>query len=164
MTQITVPSMSDTTPTANRPALLAQLHRLPRLLNTELNLLDEVVAAKNGLIMTDLRAVLILMRQGSVPVGELAGPLGLTYGSVTGLVDRLERAGFARRVADPHDRRKVVVKGNEAKLEPIRSVYDAMDARLDDLLSECSTEQLQFLVAHYQASIKFATEQIARAQ
>lgn len=42
--------------------------------------------------------------------GELAVEVGLTSGAVTGVVDRLERAGFARRVPDPADRRRVKVE------------------------------------------------------
>ncbi len=42
--------------------------------------------------------------------GELAVATGLTTGAITGVIDRLEQAGFARRGRDADDRRKVMVK------------------------------------------------------
>jgi DNA-binding MarR family transcriptional regulator len=47
---------------------------------------------------------------GGLTAGELAAAVGLASGAVTGVVDRLERAGFARRVPDPADRRRVKVE------------------------------------------------------
>jgi Transcriptional regulators len=44
-----------------------------------------------------------------VTAGQLAEHLHVTTGAITGLIDRLERSGFARRQADPGDRRRVVV-------------------------------------------------------
>ena len=41
---------------------------------------------------------------------ELAAEAGLTTGAVTAVIDRLERAGYARRVRDDEDRRRVKVE------------------------------------------------------
>jgi DNA-binding MarR family transcriptional regulator len=41
--------------------------------------------------------------------GQLAKATSLTTGAITGIVDRLEKACWARRAADPHDRRRVIV-------------------------------------------------------
>jgi DNA-binding MarR family transcriptional regulator len=45
-----------------------------------------------------------------VTAGTIGEHTGLTTGAVTGLMDRLEKAGYVRRERDPHDRRKVVVQ------------------------------------------------------
>jgi hypothetical protein len=47
---------------------------------------------------------------GPVTAGTLAEAKGLTSGAITGVIDRLERSGFARREPDPGDRRKVLVR------------------------------------------------------
>jgi DNA-binding MarR family transcriptional regulator len=70
-----------------------------------------------GLNPSDLGCLCLLLLHGPIPAGRLAELTGLTSGAVTGVIDRLERAGFAQRVLDPSDRRKVIVKPDEAKVE-----------------------------------------------
>jgi DNA-binding MarR family transcriptional regulator len=70
-----------------------------------------------GLNPSDLGCLCLLLMHGPVPAGRLAELTGLTTGAVTGVIDRLERTGFAQRVLDPSDRRKVIVKPDEAKVE-----------------------------------------------
>jgi DNA-binding MarR family transcriptional regulator len=68
---------------------------------------DNLAAERLGLNRTDLHCINIIENSGGLTAGELAKEAGLTTGAVTGVVDRLERAGFARRVSDPTDRRRV---------------------------------------------------------
>src|SRR5215831_6041146 len=75
------------------------------------------VAEAVGLNPSDLGCLCLLLLHGPSPAGRLAELTGLTTGAVTGVIDRLERAGFARRALDPSDRRKVIVKPDEAKVE-----------------------------------------------
>src|SRR5262252_10525603 len=70
-----------------------------------------------GLNPSDLGCLCLLLLHGPIPAGRLAELTGLTTGAITGVIDRLERAGFASRVIDPSDRRKVIVKPDEAKVE-----------------------------------------------
>jgi DNA-binding MarR family transcriptional regulator len=51
----------------------------------------------------------LLQLHGPATPGWLAEMTGLSTGAVTGMVDRLERAGYATRAQDPHDRRRVIV-------------------------------------------------------
>jgi DNA-binding MarR family transcriptional regulator len=75
------------------------------------------VAQAVGLNPSDLGCLCLLLLHGPSPAGRLAELTGLTTGAVTGVIDRLERAGFAQRALDPSDRRKVIVKPDEAKVE-----------------------------------------------
>src|SRR6188508_1484869 len=70
----------------------------------------ERVAQQLGLAPTDVDVVRRLAIEGSMTVGRIGEVTGLTTGATTRLVDRLEQAGFVRRVADPADRRRVVVE------------------------------------------------------
>jgi len=70
-----------------------------------------------GLNPSDLGCLCLLLLHGPIPAGRIAELTGLTTGAITGVIDRLERAGFASRVIDPSDRRKVIVKPDEAKVE-----------------------------------------------
>src|SRR4051812_33751009 len=58
---------------------------------------------------TEITALAYLRQSGELTPRELAAMLGLTSGSMTGLVDRLEAAGYAARRPHPEDRRSVLV-------------------------------------------------------
>jgi DNA-binding MarR family transcriptional regulator len=71
---------------------------------------DNLAAERLGVNRTDLHAINTIENSGALTAGELAAATGLTTGAVTGVIDRLERAGYARRVPDPADRRRVKVE------------------------------------------------------
>ncbi|MBY8847534.1 MarR family transcriptional regulator [Saccharothrix longispora] len=77
------------------------------------------LAERLGLSQTDEKCLdLALRAEGPVTAGRIAELSGLSTGAVTGVIDRLEHAGYVRRVRDPHDRRKVLVEvtlGEEAR-------------------------------------------------
>ena len=66
---------------------------------------DSAVAEALGLNRTDMRCLDVIQREGAVTAGHLAEATGLTTGAMTVALDRLERAGYARRVRDSRDRR-----------------------------------------------------------
>jgi|SRR5438270_2228152 len=70
-----------------------------------------------GINSTDLGALCLLLRRGPTPAGQLAELTGVTTGAVTGVVDRLEKAGFVRREAHPTDRRKVIVTPDATRVQ-----------------------------------------------
>ncbi|HEY5941282.1 MAG TPA: MarR family transcriptional regulator [Solirubrobacterales bacterium] len=71
---------------------------------------ENLAAERLGVNRNDLHCLNAIENAGGLTAGELAAAVGLTSGAVTGVVDRLERAGFARRVADPDDRRRVKIE------------------------------------------------------
>jgi DNA-binding MarR family transcriptional regulator len=71
---------------------------------------DNRAAEALGVNRTDLHCLNIVENRGGVTAGALAVEAGLTTGAVTGVVDRLEHAGYARRVPDPVDRRRVKIE------------------------------------------------------
>ncbi|MGI5493533.1 MarR family winged helix-turn-helix transcriptional regulator [Microtetraspora malaysiensis] len=85
-----------------------------------------------GLGATDLYALNILGLGGSMTPGELGRRTGLTTGPTTRLIDRLEQAGYVRRVPDPGDRRKIIVElvaqptGLDEALAPARQKIGAI--------------------------------------
>jgi DNA-binding MarR family transcriptional regulator len=81
-------------------------------------LFSNVAATESvGLNSTDLGSLCLLLLYGPSPAGRLAELTGLTTGAVTGVVDRLERAGFVRREMDPGDRRRVIVAPDAGRVE-----------------------------------------------
>jgi DNA-binding MarR family transcriptional regulator len=96
--------------TPPRAQLLQTLSDEARQFSTATVMLHAAIAERLGLNITDHKAADLLIRQGPMTAGEMAGLTGLTTGAVTGIIDRLEAAGFARRERDPDDRRRVIVR------------------------------------------------------
>lgn len=72
-------------------------------------------AEQRGLTLDDLQAVDVLGQEDGVCASDLAEACGLTRGAVTGLLDRLERAGVARRRRDEDDGRRLVIQATEPR-------------------------------------------------
>jgi DNA-binding MarR family transcriptional regulator len=72
----------------------------------------------------------------------------LTTGAVTGIIDRLEEAGYVRRTDDPKDRRRTIVEPiRNKKLErKIESIFIPLHERMRKLLSSYSDSELAFLL------------------
>src|ERR1700743_519707 len=77
--------------------------------------------------------------------GRIAELSGLSTGAVTGVIDRLERAGYVRRVRDPHDRRKVLVEVSRGSLARYGNAYDGLTSALDSALVGYTDETLDAL-------------------
>jgi DNA-binding MarR family transcriptional regulator len=80
-----------------------------------MQLLGAASAERIGINVTDLNCLNILALTGSMTAGDLARETGLTTASITGVLDRLEEAGFVRRERDPGDRRRVIVRLDAAR-------------------------------------------------
>jgi DNA-binding MarR family transcriptional regulator len=72
--------------------------------------MDAAIADLLGVNRTDILCLDILARLGTVTAGRLAEESHLTTGAITAVIDRLERAGYVRRLPDPSDRRRVLVE------------------------------------------------------
>jgi DNA-binding MarR family transcriptional regulator len=107
---------------------------------------DQAVAHALGVNRTDMRCLDILEREGPVPAGRLAEATGLTSGAITTVLDRLERGGFARRVADPGDRRRVLVELAPAMREGAENFYAAHMAQAERLYQRYTREQIELLL------------------
>ena len=89
-------------------------------------MLHQAVADRFGLNATDHKCLNFLIKSGPVTAGRLGELTGLTTGAVTGIIDRLEQAGFVRREKDPNDRRRVVVKPVPDKIEQFDKLFEAL--------------------------------------
>lgn len=94
---------------AERDRLLEALGTEMQKLVAEVVLFNQAVADRLGMNPTDLQCLNMLSETGPVAAGRLAEETGLTTGAVTGVIDRLERAGYAWRERDPKDKRRVIV-------------------------------------------------------
>ena len=83
----------------------------------------ERVAQRLGLAPSDVDVLRRLAVEGSMTVGRIGEVTGLTTGATTRLVDRLEQSGFVRRVADPADRRRVVVEAAGDRASAVAAAF-----------------------------------------
>jgi DNA-binding MarR family transcriptional regulator len=109
---------------------------------------DKLAAARLGLSIGDLQCINIVESRRGVTAGELAVESGLTTGAVTAVIDRLERAGYARRVRDERDRRKVIVEVTPAFYAAARDIWGPVAADWQAALAErFSADELATIVA-----------------
>jgi DNA-binding MarR family transcriptional regulator len=87
---------------------------------------SQAVAHRLGINSTDLECLDHIVLRGPLTAGALAEATGLTTGAITGVIDRLERVGFARRKRDPEDRRKVSVSADPVVFERVAPLFEPM--------------------------------------
>jgi len=102
-----------------------------------------VVAAKQGLSAVEEKSLDVLQRFGPLTAGELSEKSGLAPPSVTGLVDRLEKKGFVKRVPDPSDGRRVRVQLIEERLAAFAPLFMEFVGELEKLCATFSVEELE---------------------
>jgi DNA-binding MarR family transcriptional regulator len=104
-----------------------------RRVNLQGSFFGQTVAIRFGLSESDIEALELLIDTGAATAGRLSELMGLTTGAVTRVIDRLEQAGYVRRIPDPADRRRVIV---EVVPERIAAVEAAIARVLDKSASE----------------------------
>ena len=154
------PSAPDDTrsPTGRRAELLEQLAMAGRASSVATVMFHTAVAAKQGLSASEEKALDLLERSGPLTAGELARQTGLAPASVTGLINRLEQKGFARRIQNPSDRRSILVEVDvERMYARVAPLFANWVRSLEELYAGYSDEQLEVI-------LHFLTEAARRQQ
>jgi DNA-binding MarR family transcriptional regulator len=113
-----------------------------RKLSAATIMFHQAVADRLGLNITDHKCLDLILLNGPMSAGALAESTGLTTGAITAVLDRLERAGFVRRAADPTDRRKVVAEALPKRLEEARKLFEPFVVSLDELTGRYDDREL----------------------
>lgn len=125
---------------------------------------DQAVADAIGLNRTDMRCVDVLQREGRITAGQLAEATGLTTGAMTTAIDRLERLGYARRVRDLGDRRRVLVEVTPRANEEVGRFYTEHAAMGERLYDQYSTDELELLLSFVRAGREFNEQHAGRLE
>jgi DNA-binding MarR family transcriptional regulator len=107
---------------------------------------DEAAANYLGINRTDLRCMDVLLEQGQATPGYLADALGLTTGSVTAMLDRLEKLDYVERRPDPTDRRRIEVRPTAQSYAVARKLWGPLVEEGERSLSRYSKAQLELLI------------------
>ncbi len=115
-----------------------------------MHLMSQAAADRIGINATDLNCMNILSFSGQLTAGELAKATGLTTASITGVVDRLEQAGFVWRERDAADRRRVVIHLEARKaLATVGPIFGPMMAAWQRMADQYSDDELRLIVEFY---------------
>lgn len=106
------------------------------------DIFDETLAHFLGVNRTDGRCLDIIDRAGRVSAGQLATQSGLTTGAVTAVIDRLEAAGYARRIRDTDDRRKIWIETTEEMRTITRHIFGHYVESAPRLMARFTPDQI----------------------
>lgn len=150
-------------PSPRRSTLLAELSVASRRYMAAYALFNQAVADRLGLHPTDLQCLnLLSLEAAPVTTGRVAELTGLTTGSATRLVDRLERAGYVTRARDTADRRRVLVAAVPERMAEFGAVWDRLNGGWDDLLDAYDDDEVALLLTHMRRTVELSAVQIAR--
>ena len=128
-----------------------------------MQLLGQMSAERIGINVTDLNCLNIVALTGPMTAGELARATGLTTASITGVLDRLEEGGFARRERDPKDRRRVIVTLNPGPaLREIGPTFGPLVRAWREAAAGYSDEDLRLLLDFQRKLEQIVRDQLAR--
>ena len=118
------------------------------------------MAGRVGLNPTDMECLgfLHLSVAGPTTAGQLAEETGLTTGAITAVIDRLERAGFARRADDPHDRRRVLVEALPKGSKVILPLFEPLARRMAELHSRYKDHELALILDYMKGELDASTQ------
>jgi DNA-binding MarR family transcriptional regulator len=117
-----------------------------RDMGTATFMFHQAVADRLGLNMTDLKCLGLIQEAGEATAGDLADWTSLTTGAVTGIIDRLEQAGFVRRAEHPSDRRKVVVRVVAERLPDMGRLFASLGREMTALCGNYSEAELRVII------------------
>lgn len=155
--------------TARQQLIETLIFQLSRQLSTRTVLMHAAIAEQMGLSQGDHKALDLLNdaeQAGSLmTAGQLAEAVGLSTGTVTSLIDRLEKASLVRRIPDQHDRRKVVLEPTHARDAEAVEVFSTIIGASMELVERYSDAELETISDFMRRSIAMtekSTEQLRK--
>jgi DNA-binding MarR family transcriptional regulator len=106
-------------------------------------------AEKAGLRLTDMQMINMLQLNGPSTPGRLAEWTGLSSGGVTVALDRLEKAGYIRRGANPADRRSLLIALDPDRIGMLAHTYDDVEKETRRLLATLPERDLAAVVRFF---------------
>ena len=134
---------------SHRARLYEELSRESRRYLAAYVLFNQALADHLGLHPTDVQCLSLLTAEpGPLTVKQIADMTGLTTGSATRLVDRLERDGYVVRSADQRDRRRVLVTPMPDRIARVTEVWDELGQNWQALLDDHTEDELEVITRH----------------
>ena len=143
---------------------MQEIGALARAGGVDTDLFDEAAAEVLGVNRTDLRVMDVLDRIGPVTAGHLAEHAGLSPGAMTAAIDRLEKVGYAKRVPDPDDRRRILVEYTPEARERAMGIYMPLKEAFEKKMSRFTVDQLELIRDFYELALEVGQDGRAQLQ
>ncbi len=149
---------------AARTQLLQALNDEGRQYSTAVIVFHHAVSRRLGLNAGDHKYADILMREGPMSAGRLSELTGLTSGAITGIVDRLEHAGWVQRSPDPADRRRVIVTPvyNPKKAREAQAIFGSLSTAMGEVSGSYRDAELKLILDFMARTRTILLDQAAR--
>lgn len=146
----------------NRRALVERAVLEIRAQQNATDAFDEAVCEALGINRSDQRCLDTLERHGQMTAGALSAATGLSSGATTDLLDRMERAGYVRRLRDAGDRRRVLVELTAEARRDVAELYAPLDEEIRAHLERCTDEQLASIAGFARCCRELNERHVAR--
>lgn len=150
----------DSKPTLHESELHRLLLEASKRQSTQTILFHQAVASCLGLNITDHKCLDLVLGMEKATAGQLAELTGLTTGAITSVINRLEKAGYVRRVKDPKDLRVVYVEPVYASLEPLKAIFQPLAEAMSGLYARYDARELAAILDYLERSNQILDRQI----
>jgi DNA-binding MarR family transcriptional regulator len=131
---------------------------------TQSAFLSNAIAERLGVTTTELEVLGTLVARGALSAGDLAKRTGLTSGAVTRLIDRLAERGIVRRLADPADRRRVLVEVTPSAMKASDPFYEPIAREGTALLEQRTEKELEVILEYLRINYEFTKRHTERVE
>ncbi len=146
-----------------RAELLSAVTTAARRHHAAYTLFNQALADRLGLHPTDVQCVsLLALEPEPLTTGEIAKLTGLTSGSATRLVDRLERAHLVERRPDLQDRRKARVSLTPQRDAELEAAWHVPGSAFGQALEEFTDEELAVIERYLRRTTEVGSQQTER--
>jgi DNA-binding MarR family transcriptional regulator len=128
-----------------RRQLTTQIKDALRDLHNQLSTLNRQIGVQLAIKDTDMDCLDLINRQGPLSPGSLARLAGLHPATMTGILDRLEHAGWIARERNPEDRRAVTVRALPDRGREMYQLFAGMNSAMDSICGDYDEQQLKLL-------------------
>jgi DNA-binding MarR family transcriptional regulator len=135
-------------PSEKRAEIMAAMEQATKTLSGQNLAVSQAIAERLGINVSDLECLTQARAAGvsGVTAGDLATATHLTSGAITGVIDRLERAGLVRRDRDAGDRRKVIVRPTACTEEQVPPLFEPIHRAMTAMWESYSDEELELIL------------------
>ncbi|UGT67686.1 MarR family transcriptional regulator [Nocardia gipuzkoensis] len=129
----------------HRRRLTARVKGSLRDVRSQLALLNRQVGTQLDLKDIDFDCLDLINSNGPLSPSALAKQAGIHPATLTGILDRLERAGWIMRERATGDRRAVLVRSRPERLGEVYGLLSGMNTAVDNLCADYTPDQLGLL-------------------
>jgi DNA-binding MarR family transcriptional regulator len=139
-------------PLENSSQLKRQVVKDSRENGISYTLFRNAIGKKLGLNTTDFEGLDLIFYRGAATPSELSKYTGLSSGSTTAMIDRLEKSGLVKRENNPDDRRGTLVLIDKEAALKVRPLFTSARVAQNKLLDGYSTKELEILSDYFKKS------------